>query len=306
MRKSKKNKRIIVILTVLLIGIIFYRYFSIKRKTTECYHDPSEIEIHMIDVGQSESILIIQGKNTMLIDTGEMFCGKEISDYISNVGIDHIDILLITHFHKDHVGGVHRIISSFDIGKIICMDSRYFSTLQERTWYADLNIAQKFNEFFYRRKIKRELPYDENEELKEFSFGDAKITFLCQEKEEKNVNNKSIVSRVDFGNFSALLMGDAESEIEEKLIEIGSDLDVDLLKVGHHGSNTSSTSKFLENVNPEYAIISCGRNNKHSFPKKPVLKRLYKTKDIKIYRTDLMGNIVVKSDGRNVKVFTER
>lgn len=307
MRKFKKCKRTIVVLVLIIISIVFYRYIFIRKKElTKVYHDPNEIEIHMIDVGQSESILIVQGENTMLIDTGKMFCGKDIAKYISKVGVDHIDILVITHFHNDHVGGAHRVISSFDVGKIICMDSSYISTLQERTWYTDLKIAQIFNEIFHGTYIKSELPYDEDGDLKNFSLGNAYVTFLSQEKEEKNVNNKSIVSKIEFGDFSALLMGDAESEIEEKLIESQEDLDVNLLKVGHHGSNTSSTSAFLEKVNPEYAIISCGKDNKYSFPKKPVLKRLYKTKDIKIYRTDLMGDIVVKSDGNNVEDFTER
>lgn len=304
MRKSKNFRRVVFVIVIIFINILFYRYISIgKKKINNINHDGDEIEIHMIDVGQAESILIIQGENTILIDTGEMSCGKVIVDYLSKVGIDKIDYLILTHFHKDHIGGAHKIISSLEIEKIICMDSKYFSSLQEWFWYIDMSISKKVNELMYGKKIQLETPYDENGNLRKFLLGNSEITFLSQEIDTEIVNNKSIVTKLLFGNFSALFMADAEVEIEENLIEDKANMEVKLLKVGHHGSNTSSTSKFLELTNPEIALISCGEDNDYLHPHNSVLSRL---KGVKIYRTDINGSIIVKSDGNNIFINTEK
>lgn len=304
MRKSKNFRRVVFVIVIIFINILFYRYISIgKKKINNINHDGDEIEIHMIDVGQAESILIIQGENTILIDTGEMSCGKVIVDYLSRVGIDKIDYLILTHFHKDHIGGAHKIISSLEIEKIICMDSKGFSSLQEWFWYIDMSISKKVNELMYGKKIQLETPYDENGNLRKFLLGNSEITFLSQEIDTEIVNNKSIVTKLVFGNFSALFMADAEAEVEENLIEDKANMEVKLLKVGHHGSNTSSTSKFLELTNPEIALISCGEDNDYLHPHNSVLSRL---EGVKIYRTDINGSIIVKSDGNNIFVNTEK
>lgn len=305
MRKSE-IKRVLLITFILLLIAFFYRYFSKLPKVAEVEHDSSEIEIHMIDVGQSESILIIQGDNTMLIDTGEMLEGKVVSEYLAKQGIRTIDVLIITHFHKDHMGGAHRVVTSFDVNKIVCMDKKYISTLQELVWYADLSVAQHVSEIFHKIEIDFETPYDENGELKEFSLGDAEITFLSQNNADK-VNNKSVITRLEFGEFSALFMSDAEKELEQELIDREVNLSADVLKVSHHGSNTSSIQEFLEQVNPQYALISCGLNNNYFHPHKEVLHRLDDIGISKVYRTDLNGNIVVKSDGKgNIEIVTEK
>lgn len=304
MRKSKKSKRVIFFI---LLSLISYRYISLGKKMpiNRVKHNENEIEIHMIDVGQSEAIMIIQGENTILIDTGGIFSGKVIVDYALKVGVNNIDYLILTHFHNDHIGGVHKIISSLNVENIICMESRYFSSLQERFWFIDMKISKKFNELLYAKRINLESPYDDNENLKKFSLGNSEIIFLSQENDTNIVNNKSIIIKVVFGNFSALFMADVESEVEEKLIMDEVDINVKILKVGHHGSNTSSTSKFLELVNPEFALISCGEDNEYLHPHDSVLKRLNK-RNVKVYRTDVMGNIVVNSNGNDIWVSTDK
>lgn len=306
MRKLKPLKILKVILVLLLVFCLLYRYISIPKTTNQIYHDKSKIEIHLINVEQSEAILIIQGNHTMLIDTGEMFYGQTIADYIYDMGIKKIDVLVITHFHKDHVGGTHRIISSFNIEKIICMDSKYISTLQERFWYTDLRVAKRINEICKGINIKLESPYNDNGKLKELPLGEAKVNFLLQKTDTNIVNNKSIVTRITFDDFSILFMADSEMDVEQELIKSNIDLSADVLKVGHHGSNTSSTMEFLEKVNPKYVIISCGKNNIYSHPHKQVLERLNNL-NIRTYRTNLNGSIILKSDKHcRIEIITER
>lgn len=309
MRKLKPLiKRVFSILfLLLLILLFFYRYVSLPKTVSNVCHNPYEIEMHLIDVGQSEAILIIQRDYTMLIDAGEMFCGQMVADYIYDMGIDTIDVLVITHFHKDHSGGIHRVISSFNVEKIICMECRYISTWQERFWYTDMRICKALSEVFHDIDIDLESPYDDNGDLREISLGEARVTFLLQMTDTEIVNDKSIVIRVTFGEFSALFMADAEKEVEMRLLEGGECLSANVLKIGHHGSNTSSTMEFLNTVNPEYVLISCGLNNMYVHPHKQVMDRLSNLDNVQVYRTDLNGSIVVKSDeSATIQVITEK
>lgn len=303
MRKSKKRKKILAFIIILVIfSVIVNRYTSISYNTITVtqYNSEDELQIHIIDVGQAESILIVQDGFTMLVDSGDNFTGDDVVKYIKNLGIDKIDIFLITHFHRDHAGGAHKIISSLDVKKIVCHKFSDLSTMQERFWYIDMSISRSIRETFGSMSIFMESAC-ENNKLKNFDVGDAKVYTLSQNNDAVNVNNKSIVFKLVYGDFSMLFMADAESEVEKELLEEDADLSADVLKIGHHGSKTSTTDEFLDMVNPKYAVVSCGNGNDYNHPYGAVTKR-FEDKNIPLYRTDELGDIVitVKDDGEIV------
>lgn len=303
MRESKKRKKILTFIIILVIfSVIVNRYTSISYNTITVtqYNSEDELQIHIIDVGQAESILIVQDGFTMLVDSGDNFSGDDVVKYIKNLGIDKIDIFLITHFHRDHAGGAHKIISSLDVKKIVCHKFSDLSTMQERFWYIDMSISRSIRETFGSMSIFMESAC-ENNKLKNFDVGDAKVYTLSQNNDAVNVNNKSIVFKLVYGDFSMLFMADAESEVEKELLEEDADLSADVLKIGHHGSKTSTTDEFLDNVNPKYAVVSCGNGNDYNHPYGAVTKR-FEDKNIPLYRTDELGDIVitVKDDGEIV------
>lgn len=303
MRESKKRKKILTFIIILVIfSVIVNRYTSISYNTITVtqYNSEDELQIHIIDVGQAESILIVQDGFTMLVDSGDNFTGDDVVKYIKNLGIDKIDIFLITHFHRDHAGGAHKIISSLDVKKIVCHKFSDLSTMQERFWYIDMSISRSIRETFGSMSIFMESAC-ENNKLKNFDIGDAKVYTLSQNNDAVNVNNKSIVFKLVYGDFSMLFMADAESEVEKELLEEDADLSADVLKIGHHGSKTSTTDEFLDKVNPKYAVVSCGNGNDYNHPYGAVTKR-FEDKNIPLYRTDELGDIVitVKDDGEIV------
>ena len=303
MRESKKRKKILTFIIILVIfSVIVNRYTSISYNTSTAtqYNSEDELQIHIIDVGQAESILIVQDGFTMLVDSGDNFTGDDVVKYIKNLGIDKIDIFSLTHFHRDHAGGAHKIISSLDVKKIVCHKFSDLSTMQERFWYIDMSISRSIRETFGSMSIFMESAC-ENNKLKNFDVGDAKVYTLSQNNDAVNVNNKSIVFKLVYGDFSMLFMADAESEVEKELLEEDADLSADVLKIGHHGSKTSTTDEFLDKVNPKYAVVSCGNGNDYNHPYGAVTKR-FEDKNIPLYRTDELGDIVitVKDDGEIV------
>jgi len=261
----------------------------------------SNLEIHMIDVGQAESILITQGEHSMLIDTGNMFDGKTVTEYLHSVGITKLDVLALTHFHVDHLGGAHKVISAIDVKKIMCMKGKYISSCQEAFWYFDMQVSRITSSIFHGRKIEIESPYEDAGVLKSFELGDAKVEILSQDTHVDIVNDKSMVIKVSYGDVSALFMGDSQAEVEENLLEAEIDISADILKVGHHGSKTSSSMDFLEAVDPEYALISCGVDNDFGHPNSFVLKKLEK-REAEVYRTDIDGDIIIRTDGTKERI----
>ncbi len=304
MRKSINLKRVLFFVIVLLLIFLFIKRYipyvtPIKAKSVT--HSDSMLEIHMIDVGQAKSILIIQGKHAMLVDTGDMFDGEKVVNYLKSVGISRLDKLVITHFHVDHSGGVHDIMSAIKVKQVVSMRRKYISTMQEMFWYTDMQISRFTSSIVHLKRIQLTTPYEQAGILKTDMLGNAKIEFLSQETHTDIVNNKSIVMKISYGDVLALLTGDSQKEVEDSLLEAKMDISADILDVGHHGSRTSTSMDFLEKVRPQYALISCGEDNDYGHPNSFVMKKLQK-KNVKVYRTDLDGNIVLKTDGTKKKI----
>lgn len=244
-----------------------------------------QLKIHYIDVGQADSILIQQGNASMLIDAGNNADSQTVKKYISNQGITKLDYVIGTHPHEDHIGGLDYVINSFQIGKI------YMPKVTSNTkTFQDVVTAIK------NKNMKATVPSPGET----FKLGEANCTILGPiNANPEDLNTYSIVVKVVFGNNKFLFTGDAQASNEQDMLNKGYDLSADVLKVGHHGSHTSTSSIFLNAVNPKYAVISCGKGNDYGHPHKETMQKL-QTKKIPVYRTDECGTIICTSDGKNI------
>lgn len=239
-----------------------------------------QLVVHMIDVGQADCFFLVQGETTALVDCGTRSTGKDAVAYLQELGITDLDYVIGTHPHDDHMGGMYDVITSFDVGTIIIPDSR--NRKITANWY--LNLMKEFQTGNYK------IHYAEQGDI--YELGDANMQVLVAETNVSNTNNYSIVLKVSFGEMDMIMTGDAETEIERKILESGVDIDAEILKVGHHGSDTSNSEAFLDAISPDYGLISCGYSNKYDHPIKEVMERL-KERNVEIYRTDELGSVVM-------------
>lgn len=242
-----------------------------------------DLLIDFIDVGQADSILIRNQDKVMLIDAGTNEAGKTVVNYLENLGITKIDYLIGTHPHEDHIGGLDDVINNFDIGQI------YMPKIETttKTFEDVLDAIENKN-----------LTITAPNKGDKIELGQAVGEFMTEPILDKdNLNVSSLVLRLEFGNTSYLFMGDAEEENEETI----SWTKTDVLKVGHHGSSTSSSESFLEQVQPKYAIIMAGKNNSYGLPTQETIDKLNNI-GCEIYRTDEDGTIRMTSDGNTIEI----
>lgn len=244
--------------------------------------------VHFIDVGQGDSILIESKGDFALIDTGEYKEKDSLISYLDNAGVDKFDYVFSTHPHSDHCGGLSAVIRNFPCDALVYPDV----DTESNTWEYVLDAADERGTEFIIPK-----PYDV------FTVGSATITIFSPSPDSvySSLNDYSIVCKVEYGNTSLLLTGDAEAVVERELLYSGFDLEADVYKCGHHGSSTSNTEEFLDAVNPSAAVVSCGKNNDYGHPHKEVRKAL-SDRNIPVWRTDTDGTIVMYSDGENISI----
>lgn len=250
----------------------------------------SNLKIHFIDVGQADSILIEQDKKYMLIDAGNNGDGKLVKNYLIKEGIKSLEYVIGTHPHEDHIGGLDYVINDFNIGKIYLPKA----TSTTKT-FQDVVVAIK------NKGMKAAVPKPGDT----FNLGTAKCTILAPNSSEyKDLNNNSVVIKLEFGSNSFLFTGDAEDISEKEILAKGFNVKADLLKIGHHGSHSSTTGEFLSKVNPKYAVISCETGNDYGHPHKETVDKL-KNKNIPVYRTDEQGTIIATSNGKTISFNTK-
>lgn len=249
---------------------------------------PSSFWVEYIDVGQGDSALVQCDGHYLLIDGGPSDASSVVYTVLKNKGITSIDYMIATHPDADHIGGLSGALNYARVKKCYCPvqshDTKTFSNLEKN--------LKKQGIFF-------EIP----EFGDEFQLGGAKVTILGPVLACSDTNNQSIVTYITYGQNTFLFAADAELEEEETILRAWKNLDCDVLKVGHHGSDSSTSNAFLKAVKPEYAVISVGKDNSYGHPTERTLKKLQDA-GIDLYRTDLQGDIVVSSDGKNLTFST--
>lgn len=250
----------------------------------------SDLKVHFIDVGQGDSILIQSGGHDMLVDAGENDQGDTVVTYLHSQGIDKLDYIIGTHPHSDHIGGLDDVINNFTIDKVILPPVEHTTKTYEDV--LDAISSQGL-------KITKPVVGDT------YQLGDASFQIISPNGDYgDDLNNWSVGIKLTNGNNSFVMCGDAESQAESDILTNGLDVSADVLKLGHHGSKTSTFGSFLNKVNPEYIVISCGLGNSYGHPHQETMNKL-NALDVKVYRTDEQGTIIATSDGSNISWSTQ-
>lgn len=280
----KKVRIICLIILCLLVVGCSSPFVETDNKASASTFSGDTLRVNYIDVGQGDSIFIeLPNKETMLIDAGEAYEADNVINYIKNLGISKIDYIVGTHPHTDHIGGLEEVINTFDVGSIYMPKATSTSNT-----YLDLLTTISDKGLSVKTAKSGVVILDED---------NLKLEFIAPNSDSySELNNYSAVLKLTYLDNTFLFMGDAETLSED---EITSDVDADVIKVGHHGSDSSSSVEFVKKVSPEYAIIMVGEGNSYNHPYQSIIDR-YLGVGAKVLRTDLDGNIVCDSDGVDV------
>lgn len=294
MKRLRKSKILILIVALLLTlaisGCQEDKVLESSSVDNQNIEKEENLEVHFLDVGQGDSVFIRQGEASMLIDAGENSYGQVVVDYLRQEGVSKLDYVIGTHPHSDHIGGLDHVIESFEIAKVIMPRVSHSTQTFEDVLTAISDKGLKITGPVVGQK---------------HSLANAEYTILGPSSEEySNLNNYSVVLKLDYGNTSFMFTGDAEKMGEKEVVDLKKDIKVDVLKVGHHGSTTSTIDEFLKEVNPSYVIIQVGEGNSYGLPDKEILDKL-EDKNIEIYRNDHHGVIKIISDGESLTIETD-
>ena len=306
-RKTKIIGSLIAVIIVVLAGLLGINNEQISKlaneiglgnlinsESTEAINQNNitpvngELQVYYIDVGQADSILIINKEDAMLIDAGNNEDGEDVVNFIKDKGITKLDYVVGTHPHEDHIGGLDDVINS---------DIEIENVLMPK-----IETTTKTFEDVVDAISNKGLTVKAPSKGDTFTLGDSNLEVMTDSiLDEDNLNLSSITLRLQYGNNSFLFMGDSEEENEKTITWPKTDV----LKVGHHGSSTSSSEEFLNEVKPSISIIMAGKDNSYGLPKEEIVERLENVGS-KVYRTDENGTIEVTSDGNNINVITKK
>lgn len=280
--KFNYRKLIYLLIILLTSSLIIYKMPSFSQR--------KYFIVHYIDVGQGDSILIESEEKNLLIDAGTPESCDFLIKYLKSQNIKKINSIIITHPHDDHIGGIAKIIKTFPIDslyspKVIHTNESFknlVNVLKEKKLNINVLSTNKSNNIDLGKNTNIEI-FSPSNELYE------------------NLNNYSPIMRISYGETSFLFTGDAEEEAEKEVLKNNYNIKSDVLKVGHHGSHTSSTKDFLNKISPKIAIISAGLDNSYGHPNQSTLNKL-KERNIKIFRTDEDGTIKISSNGKELSL----
>lgn len=297
---NKKNLPIVIIAMILVVILavldksgITDKFLPNSATSQNTTTNGQLLSAHFIDVGQGDCTLFVSGEETMLIDCGEAEYADTVIRDLKSFGVSELDYIVATHAHSDHMGGMAEIIDAFSTENIILSEPSEGSL--GANYYGNfLDAADKCGADI----IIAEPDYT-------FSFGNAECKILAPFEVSKEENNNSVVMYITAGTTSFLMTGDAEKAVEKEIIEKYPYLRATILKVGHHGSKTSSHDKFISMLNCEVAVIPVGDDNNYGHPTKEVLQTL-KDHNINYYRTNLAGTITIDCYADSYTVSTER
>lgn len=245
---------------------------------------PGTMSVHFIDVGQADSALLECNGQYVLIDGGNVADGDNVVNYLLNAGVKELAAVFCSHAHEDHVGGLAAVLEAIPV-KAVYAPTRTYSS----------NCFDKFVYYADQQRLSIEIPTPGTS----LSYGEMSVAVLGPLKSYPETNDTSLVLMVRFGDTRFLFTGDMERTAEIDLLDANVTVKADVLKVGHHGSNTSTSYRFLYEVDPAYAVISVGKDNDYGHPHEEPMSRL-RDADVSVYRTDQLGTITAVSDGKNI------
>lgn len=286
-RRRKKHRLLLLIMFSLFL---LTSGSSADWRVSDAHSVQGTLTVTFIDVGQGDATLVTQGKHALLIDGGDIGQGPLIIRTLKQLRIDHLDAIIATHPHADHIGGLAAVMEEFPVDQIIMPRVSHTTALYEELL---LTIRKHQLRIIAARPGLR------------YQLGQARLEILGpEETDPDDLNNSCVISRITFGRTAFLSAGDAGFPAEESVMERQAEIRADLLKVAHHGSATSTSDEWLDRVRPETAVISVAAGNRYGHPVATVIDRLNQ-RGIDVWRTDLQGTIQAVSDGEQFRLSAE-
>ncbi len=276
----RKLTALLLLLALLLSGC----KLTAPTPTATAPEETGGLVVHFIDIGQADCALLACDGEFMLIDGGNVDDSSLVVSYLERHGVDELSAVVASHAHEDHVGGLAGVLAVFPTKAVYAPTRTHSSAcFDDFLYYAD------------QQDLTVQIPAPGDT----MTLGSAQITVLGPVRSYSDVNDTSLVLKVVYGETSFLFTGDMETEAENDMLDAGADVKVDVLKVGHHGSNTSTGYRFLYEADPDYGVISVGAGNSYGHPHDEPMSRLMDA-DVTVYRTDLLGTVLAVSDGKKV------
>ncbi len=297
-----KRAKLTVISLILSICLLFTSGCELLDKlfsegaASKIYGGDSPFSVHFVDVGQGDCTLIRIGDHSILVDAGDVDCDQKVLAYMKSAGVTTLDLAIATHPHADHIGGMDSVVKEYKPEKLI-MPHIKKSAVPTTKVYEDLLLSIK--------SAGVSVTWAEPGQV--FDIGGAEVKIFGPTEEFDDLNQCSVVCRVEYGGVSVLLSGDAEKAGESGVLDQAEQgaLQSTIFKAGHHGSKTSNTAAFLKAAAPDYVVISCGADNSYGHPHKEALKRFEQMKS-EVYRTDQNGTVVLSLEGDKIEVTLEK